>query len=108
MLKEFPYEIRDEQYCNNETNSFQCQLFNAFKIVNRTLNDLLFVILNIVFDLILLIKFKKIMDKKLLKIKDLTQRKQIEKSKKNLNRMILFIASYLFFLICQHSQSLSC
>ena len=89
MSKEFPYEIRDEQYCENIINKFQCELFNALKLFNGSLNDILFVILNIIVDLILLIKFKKIIDSKLRQISDLAHYKLIEKSKKNLNRMIL-------------------
>ena len=89
--KEFPFEFRDEFYCffivNNQ---FQCQLFNAFKIVYRSINDFLFVIFNIFIDLIVLVKFKRLMDKKLRQINDLAQRNLIEKSKKSLNRMILF------------------
>ena len=87
--KEFPFEIRDEQYCSNQMNKFQCQLFNAFKIANRSLNDVLFVILNILIDLILFIRFKRHMANKLCQINDLAQRISIEKSKKNVNRMIL-------------------
>ena len=50
--KEFPLEIRDEQFCSHEMNHFQCRLFNVFKIVNRALNDILFLMLNILIDLI--------------------------------------------------------
>ena len=71
-------------------NKFQCKIFNIFKLVNRSLNDILFMILNILIDLILLIKFKSLMDGKLQQIHDLAQRILIEKSKKHLNRMILF------------------
>ena len=68
----------------------QCQLFNFFKIFNRALNDLLFVILNLLVDIVLFVKFKQHMDRKLKQINDLAQHKLIEKSKKSLNRMILF------------------
>jgi hypothetical protein len=88
--KEFPFEKRDEHYCNNESHKYECKLFNAFKIASRSLNDVLFVILNILIDLILLVKFKHYMDGKLKHISDEAQRKIIEKSKKNINRMILF------------------
>ena len=90
FVKEFPYELRDEEYCKNVYNLHECQLFNVFKIANRSLNDLLFVLLNILIDLTLMVKFKKLMDGKLSQINDLAQRTLIEKSKKNLNRMILF------------------
>jgi hypothetical protein len=89
--KEFPFEARDERFCtNDEMHTFQCKLFNVFKIANRSLNDVLFVILNISVDLILLVKFKQHMDGKLRQISDVMQRHEIEKSKKNVNRMILF------------------
>ena len=107
FYKEFPYEIRDEHFCNDELNKFQCQLFNAFKIANRALNDILFVILNILIDLILLIKFQRLMNNKLRQINDLAQRTLIEKSKKHLNRMILvnsFI--YIFSHLPEFSMTL--
>jgi hypothetical protein len=87
--KEFPFEIRDENYCYSETHKLQCKLFNTFKIANRSLNDVLFVILNILIDLILLVKYKHHMNRKLKQINDVAQRKVIHKSKKNVNRMIL-------------------
>lgn len=65
-------------------------MFKIFKIVNRSLNDLLFVILNVLIDVILLIEFKKRMDIKLDQIEDIAQRKLIEKNKQNVNHMILF------------------
>ena len=65
FVKAFPYELRDEEYRKNVHNKHECQLFNVFKILNRSLNDLLFVILNILIDLTLMVKFKKLMDAKL-------------------------------------------
>jgi hypothetical protein len=95
--KEFPFEIRDEVFCENFENKFQCKLFNVFKLVNRSLNDLLFVVLNILIDLFLLKRFKNHLNRKLKQISDSAQHKAIEKSKKNLNRMILF-NSFLYVL----------
>jgi hypothetical protein len=88
--KEYPMEIRDEKYCNSESHKFECKLFDAFKIANRSLNDVLFLILNFFIDIILLIKFKRHMNRKLGQINDSAQHKVIEKSKKNVNRMIFF------------------
>jgi len=98
--KEFPFEIRDEIYCFSETHKLQCKLFNIFKIANRSLNDVLFVVLNILIDLTLLVKYKHHMNRKLKHINDVAQRKVIHKSKKNINRMILvnsliYIVSHL-------------
>ena len=70
ILKEFPFEIRNEQYCVDRENPFECNLFNAFRMANRSLNDLLFVILNILIDCILLFKFRRIMNSKLSQIHD--------------------------------------
>jgi len=95
--KEFPFEIRDEHYCNDESHKYECKLFNAFKIASRALNDVLFVILNSFIDLILLVKFKHYMDGKLRQISDEAQRKIIEKSKKNINRMI-WLNSFIYII----------
>ena len=89
--KEFPFEIRDEFYCSiNQIPSFECQLFNVFKLANRLLNDVLFMVLNVCIDLILLKKTKTHLNRKLKQINDLSHHKKIEKRKKNLNRMIFF------------------
>ena len=97
VKKDFPYEFRNEFYCNDEMHKYECKLFNAFKIVNRILNDILCIFLNVLIDLILLTKFKQHMESKLKQINDLAQHKLIEKSKKNLNRMILF-NSFIYVL----------
>ena len=88
--RDFPLEIRDEFYCSNMSHSFECRLFNTFKIANRSLNDILFVFLNVLIDLILIRKFRQHLNNKLDQIADSNQHKLIEKSKKNLNRMILY------------------
>ena len=87
--KDFPFESRDEIFCADLKNKLECQLFYAFKIVDRSLNDILCVFLNVSIDLILLRKFKKHLDNKKLHIVDVDLHKIIEKSKKNINRMIL-------------------
>ena len=71
-------------------------------MANRSLNDLLFVILNILIDCILLFKFRRIMNSKLSQIHDLAQRTVSEKSKTNLNHMILFNG---FIYIISHLPS---
>jgi hypothetical protein len=93
--KEFPYETRDEKYCFDVEHKWQCGLFSVFKIVNKSLNDVLFVILNVFLDLVLLKRFKDHIKRKLKQINDKAQHKLIEKSKKNLNRMIFF-NSFIF------------
>jgi hypothetical protein len=90
VRRDFPYEIRDEFYCKEANHSFECKLFNGFKIFHRVLNDILFVFLNVLMDFILIRKFKRHLNKKIDQIIDLNHHKLIEKSKKNLNRMILY------------------
>lgn len=90
IFKEFPLEVRDETFCRLEDNKLQCSLFNIFKISYRFLNDILFLICNIIVDLVLLKIFKKHLARKLTQIIDLEKHKTIEKSKKSLNRMIFF------------------
>jgi hypothetical protein len=48
--RDFPFELRDEFYCQDFSKDFKCKLFNSFKIVNRSLNDVIFVLLNILVD----------------------------------------------------------
>jgi hypothetical protein len=88
-LKDFPYELRDESYCQSNQNDAQCGLFRALKILNQCVNDIFCVILNVIIDLVLVYKFKKHLKRKLSQINDIAQRKNIEKSKKSINRMVL-------------------
>ena len=93
VRKDFPYEIRNEIYCQYEVNAAQCRLFNAFKMINSFLNDVLFLILNITVDIFLVKNFNSHLRKKShLKndeIIDLDSHKDIKLKKKNLNRMIV-------------------
>ena len=89
IRREFPLEIRDEFHCAHLSHLFECELLNAFKIANRVLNDILFVFLNVLIDLILIRKFRQHSNQKLDRIVDMNQHKLIETSKKNLNRMIM-------------------
>ena len=68
----------------------KCHLFRTFKIFSSSLNDVLLVILNIIFDIILLWNFHRYLDKKSIYIVNLDHHSNILKSKKNINRMIFF------------------
>ena len=87
--KDFPFEVRNEEFCKDNLNKFQCKLFNSFKLTNHFFNDILCVILNVVVDISMVIIFKKHLKNKLIHIIDTDQRMNIHKSKKNLNRMVL-------------------
>jgi len=86
---DFPFEVRDEFFCGEFSHDFKCKLINSFKIVNRSLNDVIFVLLNILVDSILIYKFKNHLDRKMVHCVNLDHRKSLEKTKKNVNRMIL-------------------
>ena len=92
--KDFPFETRNEYFCQNKLNSFQCYLFNSFKILNRFLNDILCVVLNIFIDLFLFknynlhLRNKVALTRRRIRL-DLDFHKDIKKKKKNLNRMIM-------------------
>ena len=87
--EEFPYEIRNEAFCEKIENQFQCKLFNGFKISHRIFNDVLFVIVNIIVDSVLLQRFRKQMDLKARQVVDLDHHKRIRESKTRINRMVL-------------------
>jgi hypothetical protein len=92
--KDFPFETRDEFFCQNKLNAIQCIFFNSFKILNRFLNDILSVILNVIIDFCLFKNFNLHLKEKVALTRrniylDLDFHKDIKKKKKNLNRMIL-------------------
>ena len=95
--KDFPFEFRNEEFCKKQMNNFECKLFNSFKISNHFLNDILCVFVNLMVDLILMKKFKKHLKNKSIHIVDTDQRMNIQKRKKNLNRMVL-VNSFIYIL----------
>ena len=98
LWRDFPYEIRDEQFCSNVSNSVQCKWFSSLKIINKFLIDVLSVILIIGIDLCLLKNYYKHLENKLLHIlTDSDHHRSIQKSKKNINRMILW-NSFIYLL----------
>jgi hypothetical protein len=90
--KDFSFETLDEFYCesNGVDKNYKCNLFKFFKIFNSILNDILLVILNLIVDAILLRNFHRHLDNKSRHIIDMDHHKNIQKSKKKLNRMIFF------------------
>jgi len=89
VRKEFPYEIRDEQYCLDEANRFECGLFNSFKIINKSLNGIVFFVLVLAIDLCLLRSVQKDLKKKSKQFTDQVHRDEILQSSKNINRMVV-------------------
>jgi hypothetical protein len=86
---DFPYEKRNEIFCLDPANKYQCDLFNGFKISIKFLNDVLFVLIVILIDIILLHYFNKQMETKRHHTTDEAKLSEIKKLKKNLNKMIL-------------------
>ena len=99
--KSFPYEKRDELYCDSIDVSIECKLFNSFKLFNSLLNDILFVLVNILIDILLLRNFHLHLNEKTrhLFLNDSTLHRNIQQSKKRVNRMI-FCNSLAY--ICSH------
>jgi hypothetical protein len=87
---EFPYEYRSEVFCE-DSNANECRLFNGFKITIHLLNDIVFFVLVVVIDICLLKYFNKEMENKLRTQKNMSdeRKSEIQKSKKNVNRMVI-------------------
>ncbi len=95
--KEFPFEKRNEKFCQNLANKSQCRLFNAFKIINQVFNVIVFVVLNLFFDIILLKQFDKNMKKKVHLETSLNRMKDIKKKTKKLTKMVV-VNGILYFI----------
>ena len=87
--RDFPYEKRDEHFCEKKETSFQCLLFSVFKVAMKFLNDILFFLLAIVIDLILLKYFNAELDRKSKHNTCEEHLLQIKKRKKNMNQMVI-------------------
>ena len=96
--RDFPYESRDERFCQDPDNAFQCKFFSSLKILNKFLSDIVCVILIVVIDLCLLKNYYKHLENKLRNLVLAPDHiRNIQKSKKNINRMILW-NSFIYLL----------
>jgi hypothetical protein len=92
--KNFPFNSYDVRYCGLEANAF-CKLFWSFNLVNNFLNNILFLFLSLVID-VLMIRFSS----KILKEKRALNSPHLNEAiefKARLNKMIITNAS-LFFI----------
>jgi hypothetical protein len=95
--KDFPYEYFDDNYCKLK-DPFLCNFFNSMKIFNNALNDIVFVCINIIFDLLILKQFRdKLKNKD--KVKKLTDKDKSDqkKQKDHINKMV--IVNSILYLI---------
>ena len=97
--KDFPFELRDEMYCSFETNRLTCVFFYAFKLVNMFTTDILCFCINVAIDLFLIKNFNADMKSKRQVATSDSTKCDIQKSKKNINRMV--VSNGLLFL-CSH------
>jgi hypothetical protein len=81
----FPYEIYSELHCV----SVICSYMDSFKLLNVALNDLLFCLLNLVIDIILLKCVRKELKHKSVIRGPHADNKDLDKSQKNVDRMVL-------------------
>lgn len=97
--KDFPYELRDELYCNSSSGEYKCMLFSSFKIANSILNDVCMVVLNIIIDIVLIRRLHRHLEEKtsLTQIVTTDYHKNIKKTKKRVNRMV-FLNSCLYII----------
>ena len=89
----FPYEIYNELHCVN----LICSYMDSFKLLNDTLNDLLFCLLSLVIDIILLKCVSIELKHKTLTRGPHADNKDLDKSQKNVNRMVLS-NGFIYFL----------
>ena len=86
---EFPYEYRNEIFCEDVKHYSTCRLFNGLKISINLLNDIVCFIIVILIDWCLLKYFNKNMEHKLHQNVSENHLIEIQKSKKNVNRMVV-------------------
>jgi hypothetical protein len=93
--KNFPFNSYDVRYCGLETVNTHCKLFWSLNLVNNFLNNILFLFLSVIID-VLMIRFssKIIAEKRALNCPHL---KEAIEFKARLNKMIITNAS-LFFI----------
>ena len=95
--KEFPFETRNENFCQDIQNRYQCRLFNAFKLTNNFFNGILFFFLNVVIDLFLIKAFgQQIKSKSHLELNK-SRIEEFKKKKKHMTKMVL-VSDLIYFV----------
>ena len=89
---EFPYEVHNGVFCTDQGN--HCRLFDVLKIVNSSINDIVFFVLNIIIDLFLFSFIKEDMKRKLAARGENADKSDLIRTKKNLNYMIVFFGAF--------------
>ena len=110
-ITEFPYELRDANYCQKEVNKSRCHLFNALKLINIFLNDALCVFLNVSLDVFLFRNYNLQLKKKAhmhtlsSQQHDVNFKENIKKKKQSFNRML--ILSAIVYIISHVPETVS-
>ena len=94
--KEFPYEIRDGDYCQQEYNKLECHIFNGLKLVNSVLTSVICVLLNIVIDASLLNNYTHDINKKLHMDFNHNKIEELKKKKKKVTKMVIIYGALFF------------
>ena len=100
--REFPYEKLQEPGCH-DMRSTQCRLFGILKILDRSVNDIIFFLVNVILDIILFKKFKTDMENK----KQVMQNHVEEFTKKTDDLAKMMILTGIINFISQFPQFIS-
>ena len=92
---EYPLEIFNPLKC--KVPHFNCKLFDTLKIINMSINDIIFFVLNIFFDLFLLKHFNAAIDHKISLRNHNADNTDLLNKKKKVNKMV--IANGIVFFI---------
>jgi hypothetical protein len=96
-LAEYPLEIFNEMRCFSVDYTRRCKLFDSFKIVNNSFNDILFFVFNIALDLFMLKYFNQAIDHKISLRKSNADNTDLLNKKKKINRLVI-LNGILFFI----------
>jgi len=96
-LAEYPLEIYNEVTCSFSYFTSKCKLFDSLKIVNNSLNDILFFVFNIALDLFMLNYFNQAINHKISLRKSNADNTDLLNKKKKVNRLVV-LNGILFFI----------
>lgn len=97
--QEFPHEKHDEMSCLSGINELECKMFNSFKIINSSLNDIVLFLLNIIIDIFLYKSFKSQLESKRLAkghFFTIEHHEELKSKQNRLNKMIFFNGIFYF------------
>jgi hypothetical protein len=94
--RDFPIDKYNFFSCFYKDDIFMCDLFKTLKLINSFINNILFFFITILFDVLLIINLKELVENRKIMVENLNETEE-EKKKKKLTKMVIINNIIYFF-----------